>query len=70
LERFILSSSASCRNTSKLGSRLLKLEDDPALLRKAKQREDRMAFLIALQKLLKGVGVSCRSLASGFCHFC
>ena len=70
LGRFILSSPASCREVSKLGSRLIKLEDDSALLRKAKQREDRMASLIAFQKLGKGIGVSCCSFASGFCHLC
>lgn len=58
LERFLLSFPQLSQREGTVSSRLLKQEDDQALLDSAKQREDRMAFPHAFRKLLKGIGVS------------
>ena len=62
LERFLLSFPQLSQKDGAAPSRLLKQDDDQALLDTAKRREDRMAFPLAFCKLLKGVGVSCNEL--------
>ena len=57
LERFLQSFPWVSWTGDRASSRLIKQEDDQVLLNWAKQREDRMAFVFAFCKLLRGLRV-------------